>query len=419
MQRRTKIFLGLGVLAIAVILGLAFKGPGDESDRIQWDLVGKGDIRETITASGEIQAHVKVNVGTSFLGEIKHLHVVDGQEVKEGDPLVTLDNEKLRQSLKSAQAVTDAARKEAEKMAASSQRTAEQFIRMEKLFRQGLISDEEFRQSRLAMDNALTGKRAAEAMVSKGIADTASMKDTFNKTLLRAPIAGRVTGLKAEKGEIAIPGQSNLAGATLMVISDMKELIAEINVNESEVVRINLGQSAQVSVESLPGRVFPGKVIEIATAAEKIGQDSNMYRVKVALEMRAPEVPRLRPGMSARAVILTNEVQGAIRVPLQCILERDGDLQEAQKKGLLAPESKSIVLVAENSKAHERVVKTGIANIQHIEIKEGLAEGEKVLTGPVRKLKQLNDNDAVKLRTKSDTDFEKEKATKARKAKKT
>lgn len=407
MTRRTKILIAIGAgLAVLVALSLAFGGKGDEASRYSWDRITRGDIRETITASGEIQSKTKISIGTSVMGEIKILHVKDGQDVKAGDLLVTIDQERLRQELSRAEAMLDAQRQEAARLDAALQKGRETFKRMESLFQQGLISDEEFRQAKLNRDSAELGFHSGRASVKQGEANLAAMRDALSKTTLRAPIAGRVTGLKAEKGETAIPGQSNLPGAMLMVISDMNEIIAEIKVNESEVVRTKVGQTAQVTVESMPGRIFPGKVFEVATAAEKIGQDANMYRVKVALDMKTAEIASLRPGMSARAVVLTNEAKGVLRVPLQAVLEREGSLEEAQKKGLLSPEGRNVAFVVKGERSAERTVKTGIASTQFLEVKEGLEEGEKVLTGPVRKLKEMKEKATVKLKVKSDAELE-------------
>lgn len=407
MQKRTKILLGLGsAVVLFIVLGVTLGGGGDESNTYSWDVITKGDIRETITASGEIQARTKISIGTSVMGEIKALHVKDGQDVKAGDPLVTIDQERLKQGLLQAQAALESVRQDAGRLKAAKTRAEENFTRMESLFKQGLISDEEYRQARLNRETSALSFQSAEANVQQSVANLASMRDSLSKSELRAPISGRVTGLKALKGETAIPGMSNLPGATLMVISDMSEIIAEIKVNESEVVRTRVGQAAQVMVESFPGRVFPGKVYEVATASEKIGQDANMYLVKVALDMTSQDVTSLRPGMSARAVVLTNEAKGVLRVPLQSVLEREGSMEDAQKKGLLSPESRNIAFVVKDGRAVERTVKTGIANTQFLEVKDGLQEGEKVLTGPVRKLKEMKEKATVKLRAKSDQELE-------------
>ena len=409
MTRKTRLYAGIAALvAVGIILSLVFGGGGDSEDAFSWDAVSRGDVRETINASGEIQARVKINVGTTVAGEIKILHVQDGQDVKAGDLLVSLDKERLQQSLNQAEAALAASRQEATRLEAVLRRQAETTQRVEKLFREGLVSDEEVRQSRLALESAQLSRRAAQANVAQGVASSAAMRDGLSKAVIRAPITGRVTSLKAEQGEMAIPGTSNLPGATLMVISDMSEINAEINVNESEVVRLKLGQEAQVLVEPFPGKVFPGRVLEIASAAEKVGQDANMYKVKVALAMKTPEIQRLRPGMSARAVILTSEARGVLRVPLQSVQEREGSLDEAQKKGLLSPETRAIVWGLEGGRAVERSVKTGAANTQYFEVREGLREGEKVLTGPIRKLKELKERSSVKLRKRSDTQLEQE-----------
>lgn len=414
-SRNQKILLVAGVALVALVgLGIAFGGNKEDPDAYSWDLISKGDIRETIQASGEIQAKTRVNVGTNVAGEIKAIHVVDGQEVKAGDLLVTIDQVRLQQEMARATAALDGAKKDAERLKASMDRADQTFARQESLFKQGLISDEDFRQAKLTKQNAELTFQGAKSNTAQSEANLGSMRDNLSKTTLRAPIDGRITSLKAEKGEMAIPGMSNLPGATLMIISDMHELMAEVKVNESEVVRVKRGQVAQVTVESLQGRVFTGKVAEVATGSEGTGADANMYKVKVALDMSAKDVNQLRPGMSARAVILTSEVKNVLRVPLQAVLERDGSLEEAQKQGLLAPASHSVAMAVKNGKAQEIPVQTGIANTQFFEAKGGLNEGDKVLTGPIRKLKDLKDRASVKLKAKSDTELE--AAAKKRKA---
>ncbi len=407
MKRRTKLFLILGLVIALVAAPVGIPRLFRESpEALTWDAVSLGEVRETISASGEIKAKTSINIGTSVTGEIKVLHVKDGQDVKVGDLLVTIDRERLKQQLSQAEAQLEASRKDAARLEAAMKRAQENAARMESLFRQGLISDEEYRQSKLNLESAILNHEAARSNVMQNQANVAAMRDNFGKTEIRAPIVGRVTALRAERGEMAIPGTSNLAGANLMVISDMSEVIAEIKANESEVVRLKENQPAQVTVEALPNRVFQGKVYEIASASESSGSDANMYKVKVILDMSGKDVDQLRPGMSARAVILTAEVKGALRVPLQAVLDREGSMEDARKKGLLSPESRSVVMVVKGRKAEERPVQVGIANTQYYEVRNGLSDGERVLTGPVRKLKELKNGDSIKLRKKSDAELE-------------
>lgn len=409
MTRKHKVQVGIPLgCALILTLGLVYGNGGDDGESYSWDVVSRGEVRETVQASGEIQAKTRINIGTNVSGEIKAIHVRDGQDVKAGQMLVTIDQVRVKQQLFQVEAVLDAARKDAARLEAAMRRARESARRTESLFQQGLVPDEGYREAKLAQESAELSYQSAQANVVQNEANVAAMRDGLAKTLLVAPISGRVTALKAEVGEMAIPGMSNLPGATLMVISDMNEINAELKVNESEVVRLKVGQDVQVSVESLPGRVFLGKVYEIASAAEQSGQNANLYNVKVALNTSSPASALLRPGMSARGVILTADVKRAIRVPLQAVLERDGTLDEALKKGLLGPESRSVVMVVKNGKVREQTVRTGIANTQFYEVLGGLTEGDKVLTGPSRKLKELKDPTAVSLRKKSDTELERE-----------
>lgn len=412
-SRKTKLLLGGGAaLLVLIVLGVAFGGAKDEDSAFSWDAISRGDIRETITASGEIRAKTQINIGTSVAGEIKAIHVVDGQNVKAGDLLVTIDQERLRQSMAQATAALDAVRQDAARLEGAMRRSVDSFPRYEALRQQGLMSDEDFRQQKLAKESAVLSYSSARANVAQSEANLKAMQDGLSKATLRAPITGRVTSLKAEKGETAIPGMSNLPGATLMIISDMSEMQAEIKVNESEVVRTKVGQTAQVTVESLPGKVFQGSVIEVATGTEKTGTDANLYKVKVLLQGQRADLDNLRPGMSARAVILTQEAKGVLRVPLQAVLEREGTLEDAQKQGLLAPSTRNVSMAYKDGKALEVVVQVGIANTQFFELRGGLAEGDKVLTGPIRKLKELKDKAAVKLRARSDSELAKAKEPK-------
>jgi HlyD family secretion protein len=408
MTTKKKVIGGIGlVCTLFLTLGLVFDRSASDPESFTWEVVSRGDLRETIQASGEIQAKTRINIGTNVAGEIKGIHVRDGEDVKAGQLLVTIDQERVRQQLFQVEAVLDAARKDAARMEAATRRAHDSAARTRKLYEQGLVAEENYRQAALEEESAELSYAAAKANITQNQANVAAMRDGLVKTVLVAPIAGRVTALRAEMGEMAIPGMSNLPGATLMVISDMSEMNAEIKVNESEVVRLKVGQTVQVAVESLPGRLFAGKVYEIASTAEETGQNANLYNVKVALDMHSTDAALLRPGMSARGVVLTADVKNAIRVPLQSVLERDGTLDEAASKGLFGPETRSVVMVLNKGKAHERIVTTGIANTQFNEIKSGLAAGDKVLTGPSRKLKELKDGTAVTPRKLSDTEAEK------------
>jgi HlyD family secretion protein len=400
---RTKAILALGLAAILGGGGWSLGGRADADGAMTWDTVGRGEIRETISASGEIQAKTRISIGTTLTGEITGLFVRDGQEVRAGERLVAIYQGRIRQQLAQAEAALDAVRSDSQRLDAARDRARESCARSESLFRQGLIADEAYREAQLACVSAVLSAATARANVAQNRASMAAIQDDLDKTVIRAPIDGWVTALKASRGEMAIPGTSNLPGAVLMDISDLHELNAEIKVNEGEVVRLKPGQAAQVTADSLPGRVFNGRVAEIASASEAAGAAADTYKVKVALDLRAPDSGLLRPGMSVRAVILTAKVDQALRVPLQAVLERDEPPEEAQRKGLLAVGSRWVALVVQDGRARVRGVTTGIANAQFYEVLGGLSAGDVVLTGPVRKLRELADQAPVVLRKRSDS----------------
>ena len=405
MSRRGLVWTAiLGGIALVVLLAAVFGRAGDDSARFSWDTVSRGDIREVISASGEIQAKTRINIGTTLAGEIKAIPVKDGQDVRKGDVLVVLDRVRIGQAVAQARAALEGARQEEARLKAARDTAESTWRRQDALHAQGLISEEAWRQAKLAKESADLSWQGAQAQVAQAAAGLGQAQDSLDKGELRAPIDGKVTSLKAEMGEMAIPGQSNLPGATLMIISDMHEVMAEVKVNESEVVRLHPGQIAQVAVDSLPGRVFNGTVYEVATGSEGgTGQDANMYLVKVALDMKGQDVALLRPGMSARAVILSREVKGVLRVPLEAVLEKDLSPEEAAKRGLLLAPTRNVVMVVKGGRAEEREVQLGIASTEAFEVKSGLSEGDKVITGPLRKLRELKDRGTVELRDKSDS----------------
>lgn len=386
-SRKQQAVIAAAVIVVLLIIGRFF-GKTDDSANYSWDRVTQGTIRETITASGDVRAKTQSNIGTSTAGEIKAIYVKDGQYVNAGDLLMVIDNVRVSAQLESV-------KKDSERLKNQSERLALSFSRAENLFKEGLMSDEEFRNQRNNRDAALLSYQAS-------VKNIESAQDTVNKAILRAPISGRVTGLRAEKGETAIPGMSNVAGALLMVISDMSHMQAEIKVNESEVVRIKVGQAAQVNIESFPGLVFQGTVEEVATGTESNQAQGNLYKVKIGLEAAAKDIEQLRPGMSARATILTSEIKDTLQVPLQAVIERFGTMEEAQKMGFLSPQPKYVVMAYEKGRAVEKPITTGISSSKFYEIKSGLTLGMQVITGPSKKLKDLKDKAKVALRKKSD-----------------
>ncbi len=402
MKRSTKGSLAVAGVLVACSLGwLLFGRPSGTEVACSVETIHRQDLQDSVVANGEIQAKVRVNVGTSVNGEIKGIHVTDGQWVKAGDLLVTLDQERLRQDRVRAGLSLDAARQDLENAQATYEKGRKTLQRRKELFGQGIVSSEDYLQEQLNLQNATTQLERARVGVQQAEAAVAQAEDMLSKTVIRAPMSGQVTGLQVAKGETAIAGQTNLAGAVLMVISDLSEMMADLKVGELDIVKVKVGQPAEVSVDALPGRIFRGQVVTVASGTERAAnntfgggmQEAQTYKVRIQLSGRSDELQALRPGMSARIAILTAERKQVLAVPLAAIQEHD-----AKSPGLgLMTLSQNVVFVARKGHAEERTLRTGLSTRRAVEVLDGLTEGDQVITGPIKALSRLSNGSPVKI----------------------
>jgi HlyD family secretion protein len=398
MKKRTKWILwpALGALVLGSVGWVTLRS-GKEEAAFTVEAVRRQELKESITANGEIQALTRVNVGTSITEKIADLHVKDGAEVQGGALLVTLEQERYKQQLTQADLGLRSAKEDLRSAEATFLKQQTTFKRKETLHAQGLLSSEEFQDAKLALNGADTALQRAKVGVQQGEAQVALGADMLAKTVIRAPMAGRVTSLKAEKGETAVAGQTSLAGAVLMVISDMSVMLAEIKVGELDVVKLRTGQPAEVTVDAFPGKLFQGKVLDVASSVDKSSQggyssqDAQTYRVRVVLE--GEEVGALRPGMSARVAVLANRIEKALSIPLQAVQERES---RSGTLGLLSG-TRQVVYVVKDGKVEERPFKAGLTTRRALEVLEGVKEGEQVITGPAKAMLALGNGQKVKL----------------------
>jgi HlyD family secretion protein len=301
-----------------------------------------------------------------------------------------VDQERYRQELNRANLSLRMARQDLDKAESTWRKLDKTFRRMDELFKAGLVSSEEHQTAKLNRDSAEADLQRARTAVQQAQAGVALGQDALDKTVIRAPMSGRVTGLKAEKGETAVAGQTNIAGAVLMVISQMDEMLAEVKVGELDVVKLKAGQPAEIQVDALPGRTFSGQVLDVATSVDRAlgstsSSDTQSYRVRVQFQGGAGDRAELRPGMSARVSILANEARNVLAVPLQAIQEREA---RQGKLGLISG-ARQVVFVVKDGTAQERPLRTGVGTRSTVQVLEGVAEGEQVLTGPVKAVATL------------------------------
>jgi HlyD family secretion protein len=407
-------WLALGALAIVAVTAVALgeRGPA----RIAVDTVSATRQKRfvsTVTASGEIVATRYADIGSSVMGKIVQLPVAEGERVRAGQVLARIDAVQAESDVSSAQAqvlaleadqrgAREQVRAAAADVAAAEARAAEadqQFGRKKQLFEAGLLPAIDFDTARTAAESAraqLAAARAAaervqhaaaaaERRVAQARAAERRAGDILSKTSIVSPIDGVVTRLHVRAGEMVVVGIQNQPGTTLMTVSDLGAIDAELKVAEADVLRLALGQASMVTLESMPGRRFAGTVVDIGASALPVtGTGAAAREFKVVVRLEQPD-PRLRPGLTCDAEIVTAERADVITVPLQSVVLR----QPAPG----APEQSGVFVVADG-RATFVAVTAGVIGGLDIEV-GGVAEGSRVISGPYQALRELQDGAAV------------------------
>lgn len=368
----------------------------------------------TASASGEIVATRYADIGSSAMGKIVELPVSEGERVAAGQLLARIDPVRAESDV--AGAAAQVAALEAEQRAAAEQIRAatadltaadarardagQQLARYRQLSEAGLLPASELETARAAadaaaaqvgslragLDRARQAADAASRRVAQARAQTVSASDTLAKTAIVSPITGVVTRLRVRAGEMVVVGIQNQPGTTLMTISDLSAINADVKVAEADVLRLAVGQRASVTLEALPGQPFPGAVVEIgASALPTVGTGAAAREFKVAIRLDQP-APGLRPGMTCDAEIITSERRDVLTVPLQSVVLRR-DAQGVERSG---------VFVVADGQARFTPVESGAIGGLEIEV-SGVDERAPIVVGPYQVLRELSDGAVVRV----------------------
>lgn len=419
MRRRS--VLVLLVIALLGILAWTFARRG--SGGVEVDVVDaeqRAEFRSYVTASGEIVADRFADIGSSVMGRVIELRVAEGQRVRAGDVLARLDPVQARSAADAARAQVsafsaerDAARQQLTAaradLAAAEARAAEADAnrrRIAQLFEAQLVAAGERDAAVAAADAAAAqvnaarafvrradeGVRSAERRVAQAQAQAAGSSDLLAQTSITAPIDGLVTRLQVREGEMVVIGLQNQPGTTLMTISDLSAVNAEVKVAEADVLRLAVGQPATVTLEALPGQRLSGRVIEIGTSALPIAGGAagataaaREFRVVVRID---DTTEALRPGLTCDAEILTDVRRDAVVVPLQAVVVRPGGDGEAERTG---------VFIVRDGRARFTPVSAGVIGGLDIDV-QGVEAGTPVIAGPFQVLRTLEDGATVEVR---------------------
>ncbi len=403
----------LALIGIAVF-GFSRRGPArvvvDAAPAVRQPL-----FRSTVTASGEIVAVRYADIGSSVMGKVVSLPVAEGDRVRAGQVLAGIDSiqaradasgagEQVRALEADVQGAAEQVRAASADLAAAEARAGDaeqQLTRKRELHEQGLLPAVDFETARASAESAraqvnaarasLDGARHSQESASRRVAQARAQQrragDVLSKTSIVSPIDGIVSRLRVREGEMVVIGIQNQPGTTLMTISDLADIDAELKVAEADVLRLAVGQPAVVTLESMAGRRFDGKVVEIGASALPVtGTGAAAREFRVAVRLADPD-PALRPGLTCDAEIVTTERANVLTVPLQSVVLRSAPPAGAERPGLF---------LVENGRAKFIPVTPGVIGGLDIEV-SGVGEGASVIIGPYQALRDLQDGTLVKV----------------------
>jgi HlyD family secretion protein len=399
-MKKTLIIIAAIVL-VAVIIFASVKGGGSKGESVYIEPVTQRNIQAIVTAPGEVDPKVKVNISAYIIAKIDKLYFNEGDSVKKGQRLVDLERTAYQAAYSRATAAVSNSRIEVARAKTNVATTELAYKRAVNLKQQGIQAQELFDQARQSHDNAVAAYDSANQGVAQAQALLQQAQTDLDHTTILSPISGRAVQLNAHEGEVVIPGTMNNPGSVIAVIADLSEILVEADVGETEITGIRLNESSKVHVDAIPDKEYEGHVAEIgSSAALKQGVGAGMRYFKVKVQFDNPD-DRLRPGMTAQVSIITTTSGSALSVPIQSVVERVPPALAKSKTGTEdedenAPKSK-FVFVVKDGKVKLTEVRTGVSDTTHVALVSGVTKNDKIVTGPFRTLKKLKDGDSVEV----------------------
>lgn len=417
------LFTAIGAVVIIVIAVTLSSGSGTKATQIQADLAFNDDISEIVSASGRIQPQTKVDITSEVSAQIINLFVKEGDLVERGQRLILLDTIQLQSDVSQSRYSLDEITSRAEAAKAQLEIDKLEAERQKTLFERDLGTENAATNARYGYENSAANYRAMLSQVETARAGLEKASDNLTKTLIKAPMAGVVTFLSVEVGEISQAQTAFTQGKTLMTIADLSVFEVEIDVDESEIAKIQLGQKAKIKVDAYRDTSFAGTVVEIGNSALIANEGSDNYTTSFRVKVRFDTSQvTFRPGMSATVDITTNTAEDALLIPYAALVTREFDPDSLKAKtessggGIIkqanaaetpdnsddsakrkknAKIKKTGVFVVSNGKARFVEITTGIADERNIVAISGIAPGDTVISGSYQTLRKIAENDLV------------------------
>ncbi len=407
MKRKHWLLIIVAVVIVALVL-INMRARRDSGLAVQVEKVTERDISMVISASGSIQPKRKVDVSASAIGKITRVAVKEGEYVKKGQFLLQIDPIQLESMVNQIEALLLAARANERQTFAQKTKAKNDLDRVLKLSEQGFLTSQEVDQIQANYDISVANHQATLHQIEQQEASLKSARHSFEEVTIEATMDGIITRLNVEEGESAIMGMTNIPGTVLVTIADLSVIETEVEVDETEVVHINLGDSASVTLDAFPDTSFAGEVTEIGNSpilsSSVTGQQGVDFNVIITI---IESIPNVRPGLSADTEITVAERTGALSIPIQSLtVRRKKDLKgyepdSTQTGDEAANEEIEGVFVVEDRRAKFKPVEIGISSQRHFEVVGGLEQDEKVVSGNYRAIRDLKDGQLVKITEKS------------------
>lgn len=384
---KRKVWIGVAVLVVAVAgTGLVLSQRGPKPAQVAFAKVGREDLQAKVSANGRVQAQKKVDISATIPGQVTQLAVREGDLVRKGQFLLQIDAASSRAQARSSEFSMQALLEDLDAARHALTLASADAARAEENFRAGILPEAERQRARTEESTRRAALLAAERRVDQARASLEGVRDTLSKTTIRSPMDGTVTARRIEEGEVAVIGVQNQPGTVLLTISDMSIVEAEMEIDETSIPSVALGQKARVHIDAYPNRTFDGTVTEVGNSpitAAAGATEAIKFKVKVRID-NPPE--GIKPGLSVQADVLTGFREKVVTVPIQSLVVREDD-QRQEKEG---------VYVVEDGKVAFRPLKTGLLGELSVEVVDGVKEGETIVTGPFRELRALKPGDPVR-----------------------
>jgi HlyD family secretion protein len=415
MEKGVKVGIAVAVVAALGAAGYVAKQKGNnKASTVKIEAVEARDLVASVTASGQVRPRTKVDVSADITGKIIRLAVKEGDQVTKGQFLLQIDPQTFDAALQRSQAGLASAKAQLAQASANFIQAKRNYDRSAEIKKSTptLLSDEQLEQLRTQVEVNQALSDAAKFSVEQSEAAVRDARFNLSRTTILAPMSGRVTRLNVENGETAIQGTLNKDAATLLTISDLSVLETKIKVDETDVSRITLGDSAVVQIDAFPDTTFVGRVVRIANSSVKAAGATTQaadqavdYEVVVQL-VNAPE--ETRPDFSATAKVITDVRQRVLSIPIIALTVREdsamtsGDTAEAAggrrpaAKQIGKRDVEGVFVVNPGNTVSFRPVKVGIAGDRYFEVLGGLKGGDRIVAGTYQAIRELRDGNTVK-----------------------